>query len=128
MARFRGFKDGEVVKYVPDHKSFGAWIMSEEMRNLVTPVAVEIAAEATATAPEPSEDTRPEAASKAVYTVDREAGSTVIGGNARVVLRVSGDGEPAQRAEFAYSEGGDRYFNLRRAAARYGNWKPRDDG
>jgi hypothetical protein len=127
MARKLG--PNEHVRYVPDHKSFGAWIMSEEMRDLVAPVAVKIAVTATATAPEPSSDTRPEAAHKAVYTTDKHAGSTIVGGNARVVLRVEGDGEAAQRAEFGYEEGGEeRFYNLRRAAARYGNWKRRDDG
>jgi hypothetical protein len=126
MARVPRFAPGEVVKYVPDHKSFGAWIMSEEMRSMVEPIAIEIALQATATAPEPSEDTRPEAAMKAVYTVDREGGSKVVGGNARVVVKVTGDGEPAERAEFSYNEDGTRRYNLRRAAADFGSWKPID--
>lgn len=124
MARVPRFAPGEVVKYVPDHKSFGAWIMSEEMRSMVMPIAVEIAVQATATAPAPSEDTRPEAAMKAVYTAQREGGSKMVGGNMRIVVKVEGDGEPAERAEFSYDEDGSRRFNLRRAASRFGSWKP----
>lgn len=125
-ARFRGFKQGETVKYVPDHQSFGRWIMSEEMRSLVMPIAEQMAADATATAPVPGPSTlesHPNAR-KPNYSAKREGGAKEVGGNMRVVLRVEGEGPDAQRAEFGFIATDQRQFHLRDVASDYGDWKP----
>lgn len=125
-ARFRGFKRGEMVKYVPDHKSFGAWIMSEEMRDLVMPIATEMAVDATVTAPLPGPETlesRPDA-KKPTYSVERQGGAKEVGGNMRIVVRVEGEGPDAERAEFGFVSPDQRRLHLRDVAKDYGSWKP----
>ena len=115
---------GQRVKYVPNNRSFGAFMKSEQIRGPVADVAAEIAALATATVPPPSANTDPDRAA-ASYEVEREAGLLLIGGNLRVMVRVEGTGDGVERAEFG-SRGGKRYRTLANAGSRLGDWKPID--
>lgn len=115
---------GRRVKYVPNNKSFGAFMKSEQIRDAVAGVAAEIAAIATGAAPPPSANTDPGKVGSS-YKVEREAGLLMVGGNLRVMVRVEGTGDGVERAEFG-TRGGNRYRTLATAGSRLGDWKPID--
>jgi hypothetical protein len=112
---------GQRVKYVPNHRSFGAFIKSEQMRKPTAEVAEDIAALASATQPPPHEDTDPDSVG-ATYKVKREGGLVKVGGNLRVRVYVEGTGPGVERAEFG-TEGQVRYRTLGRAGAKFGDLK-----
>lgn len=113
------------VWYKPNHRSFGAFIKSEQMRDVTEEVAKDVAMAATSGAPAPSEKT-PASHAAPVYTVKREAGLFKVGGNLRVKVEVIGKGSAAERAEFGLNGGDGRHRNLARAGSHYGDWKPVD--
>lgn len=109
--------------YKPNHRSFGAFMRSEQMRDVTTEVAKDVAVAATENAPPPSGDSD---AASATYEVKREAGIIKVSGNLRVKVEVVGKGREAERAEFAHRSGEGRYRNLARTASGFGDWKPLD--
>ncbi len=112
--------------YKPNHRSFGAFIRSEQMRDVTADVAQDIAATASATVPAPHADTDPDRV-VATYSVVREAGLIKVSGNLRVRVFVHGDGEGVERAEFGGPRN-KRYRNLAKAASKFGDWRVhRDD-
>ena len=111
-----------LARYKPDNKSFGRFILSEQMRDVTAEVARDIAALATTSAPPPSSDTDPEAIG-ATYTVNREAGVIVVAGNPRVKVTVTGRGAAALRAEFAFKATDKRHRTLAVAGGQFGDWK-----
>lgn len=112
------------VWYKPNHRSFGAFMKSDQMRDVTEEVARDIAVVATASVPAPSEET-PADATDATYEVKRNAGLIKVGGNLRVKVVIEGRGRGAERAEFG-GRGAKRYRTLAEAGSRFGDWKPVD--
>lgn len=109
------------VWYKPNHRSFGAFMKSEQMRDVTADVAADIAAVATATQPPPSSDTDPDEVG-ATYTVKRESGNIKVGGNLRVRVDIEGEGPGVERAEFG-TRGAKRYRTLAAAGSLFGDFK-----
>lgn len=117
---------GERVRYVPNHRSFGAFIRSDQMRDATADAAQDIAALATAMAPssdggEDSEGFRSRV--KSGYRVQRAGGFLRVGGNYRVRVLVTNDVEGSALLEFG-ARGLKRYRVLGRAGAKIGTFKP----
>jgi hypothetical protein len=117
------FAPGQRAKYVPNHRSMRGFLRSEQMRDVTAEVARAIAAVATATQPEPSEDPEKQGLT---YTVKREGGFVKIGGNIRVAVVIDGTGDGVERAEFG-TRGEKRFRNLARAGAKFGDLHHSED-
>lgn len=116
---------GERLRYVPNHRSFGAFIKSEQMRDVTEDVAKDIAAMAAtkvgkAAKNEPSDLFE---RVRAGFKVRREAGTLRISGNTRVKVEVVNT-----VAGSALVEHGARNIRRRRmlgeAGARFGDFHP----
>lgn len=118
------FRAGQNVKFVPDHKSFGEFILSEQMRDVTAEVCGDIADLATVNVPVPQSDTDPER-SQALYHVKREAGTFKVGGNVRVKCEVYSEDPGAGRAEFG-TRNHRRYRTLGRAGGWFGDWTDKE--
>lgn len=114
-------------KYVPNHRSFGAFIRSEQMRDVTEEVAKDVMLDANATAPPPTEGTDPDRVG-AAYKVTRQGGLIKVSGNLRVRVLVESlaDDGAAARAEFGHNAGEGRYRHLANVGSRHGQWKPVD--
>jgi len=110
---------GERVRYVPNHRSFGAFMRSEQMRDVTADVAEDIASRAERTQPSPHAETEH---AGATYRVKREAGVAKVAGNIRVRVLVEGSGDGVERAEFG-TEGDRRYRTLGSAGAKFGDFR-----
>lgn len=119
------FRKGQRVKYVPNHPSFGAFMRSDQMRDVTAEVAQDIAVAAAANAPAPTEDTDKKKRGPALYRVRRNAGQINVAGNMRVKVEVVGQSRAVERAEFGHSDGG-RNRNLAETGSQFGDWKPSD--
>lgn len=118
----------ERTRYVPNHKSFGAFMRSEQMREATEDVADDIALAAAAGVPpsgggEDSEGFHDEV--KSGFEVERSAGFMRIGGNMRVRVLVTNDVDGSALIEFG-ARGLARSRMLGRAGARFGDFKPED--
>lgn len=119
---------GKNVRYVPDHKSFAAFILSDQIRDATDEVAKAVAERAGQLSPRRKsardDDTTPMADS---WHVDREGGAVVVAGNPRVRVFVFNDKQSA-----AYMEFGTKYVNrhrmLARAAAEFGDFHDHGEG
>lgn len=112
------------VWYKPNHRSFGAFMKSEQMRGVTVEVAEDIALLARQYTPTgDSEDGH----LRDNFQVKREAGLLKVGGNLRVKVEVFNDSEYAAAVEFGLSRsnrigtGGRRM--LLRAGAQFGDVK-----
>lgn len=110
--------------YRPNHRSFGAFMKSEQMRDVTAEVAEDIGQLAAATQPAPSE-TDPERTGS-TYTVQRESGLVKVAGNLRVRVDINGDGPGVERAEFGGSRW-TRFRTLAAAASKFGDWHHGED-
>lgn len=115
---------GRRCVFVPDHngpRGFGAFMRSEQMRDVTEEVAKEIAAVAKSTAPR-SEGEGPHYADQ--FSVVREGGEIVIGkgkhANARVAVLVINTSDHAAAIEFGNSRA-PRRRHLARAGAAFGS-------
>lgn len=114
------FPAGTRAVYKPNHRSFGAFMLSERMRDATADVAKSVAELARSLAPRGEGD----AAHMAdMFEVDREAGTMKVGGNRRVAVRVKNDSEHAAVNEFG-GKRNKRSRMLGRAGAAYGDYKP----
>jgi len=114
------------VTYKPDHKSFGQFILSEQMRDVTSEVAHDIARRAGQRAPKRKErGAVPEGAQMADrFRVNREAGVLSVGeGGPRVMVHVFNDARSAAPNEFG-SKRNKRYRMLGKAGAEFGDFKP----
>ena len=99
------FKPGEHTKYVPNHRSFGAFIKSERMRDVTVEVAQDIAALAKQFSPESSRGGDQEGRRmKDQFDVVRNAGFIKVGGNVRVKVEVVNPARSAAPNEFGTSK------------------------
>lgn len=117
---------GERVRYVPNHRSFGAFIKSDQMRAAVVEVATVIAAAAAGHTPPSSggeDSTGLHDEVKGGFKVKPNAGLLEVGGNRRVVVEVTNDVRGSALVEFG-ARGLTRVRMLGRAGAENGDFKP----
>jgi hypothetical protein len=122
------FRPGEHAVFVPDHKSFGEFMLSEQMRDVVADVAGAIANLAGRYAPRRKDRGRaPDGTEMADrFEVNREAGTLAVGKafhNVRVKVDVFNEAPSAAPNEFG-NKRNKRYRMLGRAGAAYGEFKP----
>lgn len=105
------------VRYVPDHKSFGEFMLSDQMRDVVSDVCHDIADRARLRAKKKT------GAYAEGFKVNREAGAVVVAGNARVAVDVFNEDPAAGPEEFGGKRNA-RHRTLGRAGAEFGDFKP----
>ena len=105
------------VWYVPNHRSFGAFMRSDQMRDVTEEVAHDIADVAAELSPK---DTGDLASS---FTVKRNAGLMKVKGNLRVKVLVENRSRHAAPNEFGIGRVVRRHRMLLRAGARFGDVK-----
>lgn len=119
------------VVFRPDHKSFGEFMRSEQMRDVTSEVASDIADRAGQLAPRRKNkgtgqvsNTVPEGAAMAdSFEVNREAGFLKVSGNVRVMVHVFNQKRSAAPNEFGGPRN-KRHRMLGRAGAEFGDFKP----
>lgn len=114
------------VMYVPNHRSFGAFIKSDQMRDVTVEVAEDIAALAKEFSPQSKRGGEQEGRRmRDQFKVERDAGFMRVGGNLRVMVIVSNNARSAAPNEFG-TKRNKRYRMLGRAGAAFGDFKPED--
>lgn len=117
------FPVGKHAVYKANHRSFGAFMRSEQMRQATADVAADVAALAGRLAPR-GNDTEDGGEHMAdMFEVEREAGLLKVGGNLRVAVRVVNRSDHAAVNEFG-GKRNKRHRMLGRAGATYGDFKP----
>jgi hypothetical protein len=113
------------VRFVPDHKSFGQFILSDQVRDVTAEVASDIAQRARTLAPRrKSRGNVPDGTAMAdQFRVNKEAGVIKVAGNVRVKVEVFNEARSAAPNEFGSSHN-KRHRMLGRAGAEYGDFKP----
>lgn len=114
------FAPGQHVRYVENRRSFGAFIRSDQVREVVAEVAREIAALAKELSPKSNEPGKHMADS---FTVQKNAGLIKVGGNLRVRVLVNNNDRAAALNEFG-TKRNKRVRMLGRAGAAFGDFKP----
>jgi hypothetical protein len=113
------------VMYVPNNRSFGAFMRSEQMRDVTADVAADIVSLARVNVkdqPGAEEHTGLHDKVREGFKVQREAGLMKVGGNLRVKVTITGvDGSAL--LEFG-ARGLSRQRMLGRAGAHFGDFKP----
>lgn len=118
------FKPGQRTKYVPNHRSFGAFMRSDQMRDVTEEVAEDIAAEAKRLSPISKRGGDQEGRRmRDRFKIERNAGLLKVGGNLRVRVIVSNDARSAAPNEFGTRKN-KRHRMLGRAGAKFGDFKP----
>lgn len=115
------------VYYKPDHKDFGQFILSDQIRDPVVEVAQDIAKLAGVYAPRRKSGRVPEGGSMADrFEVNREAGTIKVERNIRVKVEVFNSAPSAAPNEFGGrgGAGNARHRMLGRAGAAFGDFKP----
>lgn len=125
---------GRRVVYRPNHRSFGHFIKSEQIRDATVEVAEDIKALASKNAPRRKAGTPPDGTAMAdQFKVIREAGTMKVSGNVRVRVDVINSARSAAPNEFGSmtspEEGEPKVRNKRhrmlgRAGAAFGDFKP----
>lgn len=117
-------RPGERVRYVPNHRSFGAFMKSDQMRDPTEEVAKDIAARAKALSPTSSRGGDQEGRRmRDRFKVVRNAGLLKVAGNLRVKAEVVNDARSAAPNEFGTRKN-KRHRMLGRAGAHFGDFKP----
>lgn len=115
---------GQHVKYVPNHRSFGAFMRSDQMRDVTEEVAEDIADVAKQLSPVSSRGGEQEGRRmRDRFEVVRQAGLLKVGGNLRVKVEVINNARSAAPNEFG-TRRNKRHRMLGRAGARFGDFKP----
>ena len=115
------------VWFKPDHKEFGQFIRSDQMRDATTEVARDIAKLAGVYAPRRKSGTPPEGTSMAdQFEVNENAGFLKVERNVRVKVEVFNSARSAAPNEFGGrgKAGNKRHRMLGRAGAAFGDFKP----
>lgn len=116
---------GRRAVFRPDHKSFGRFIRSDQMREVTAEVARDIASKARDLAPRRKHGDVPEGVAMADrFEVNREAGYIKVAGNIRVKVEVYNSARSAAPNEFGGKRNA-RHRMLGRAGAAFGDFKPR---
>lgn len=114
---------GRRAVFRPDHRSFGEFILSDQVRDATEEVAKDIAALAKEYAPRRG-NTVPDGLSMADrFQVNRDAGVLKVAGNFRVMVEVYNEARSAAPNEFGGKRNA-RHRMLGRAGAMYGDFKP----
>lgn len=114
------------IRYKPDHKSFGEFMLSDQIRDTVAEICrEEIIPRARFFAPRrKNRGTVPDGTAMADrFKVNKDAGVLEVGGNLRVKVEVYNDAPSAAPNEFG-SERNKRHRMLGRAGAEVGDFKP----
>lgn len=112
------------VRYVPNHRSFGAFMRSEQMRDVTEDVAGDIAETAKGLSPVSSRGGNQEGVRmRDQFKVVRHAGLLKVSGNLRVKVEVINDARSAAPNEFG-TRNNKRHRMLGRAGAAFGDFKP----
>ena len=120
------FRRGQRAKYVPNHRSFGAFMRSDQMRDVTEEVAKDIAQEAKNLSPTSSRGGDQDGKRmRDQFKVERNAGLMKVGGNLRVKVIVSNNARSAAPNEFGTRKN-KRHRMLGRAGAKFGDFKPED--
>lgn len=115
---------GDRVKYVPNHKSFGAFIKSEQVRKPTAEVAEAIAKAAKGFSPVSERGGDQEGRRmRDRFRVVKESGFIKVGRNVRVLVQVVNDARSAAPNEFG-TKRNKRHRMLGRAGAMFGDFKP----
>lgn len=120
------FAPGQHAKYVPNHRSFGAFMRSDQMRDVTGDVADDIATLAAEPIPESSGgagSTGLHSRVKHGFKVKRMAGLMKVAGNLRVRVDVVNDADGSALLEYG-GRGLKRMRMLGRAGALFGDFKP----
>ncbi len=112
------------VWYKPNHRSFGAFMKSDQMRDVTEEVAQDIAALARELSPQSTRGGIQDGfRMRDQFKVERNAGLLKVGGNLRVRVIVSNDARSAAPNEFG-TRNNKRQRMLGRAGAAFGDFKP----
>jgi len=128
------FKPGERVRYVENRRSFGAFMRSDQMRDVTERAAGHIAVRAAALSPKQQKKrgdgdktTGWHARVAKGYRVRRNAGLMMVGGNARVKVEVVNNVEGSALIEFG-GRGQPRVRALGHAGGEVGEFKGKGGG
>lgn len=116
---------GQKTRYVPNHRSFGAFIRSDQVRDPTAEVAEDIAALAAANTHGGGGEnsTGFHAKVRKGYKVKKAAGLMKVSGNIRVKVEVVNNVDGSALLEFG-ARGLARQRMLGRAGAAFGDFKP----
>lgn len=115
---------GRKVIYVPNHESFGEFMLSDQMRDVTAEVAEDIAAAAKGFSPVSSRGGDQEGRRmRDRFEVEKNAGAIMVAGNLRVLVIVSNNARSAAPNEFG-TKRTKRHRMLGRAGALFGDFKP----
>lgn len=117
-------RKGEHARYVPNHRSFGAFMKSDQIRDPVAEVAEDIAALAKVFSPTSKRGGDQEGRRmKDQFKVKKSAGFMKIDGNIRVKVEIENNARSAAPNEFG-TRRNRRWRMLGRAGAWFGDFKP----
>lgn len=122
IAKTVRFTPGQHAKYVPNHRSFGAFIRSDQVRDPVTEVAQDIARAAAGNV-DPGSAGGLHDKVRAGFKVRRAAGLIKVSGNLRVKVEVVNTVAGSALLEFG-TRNLRRERMLGRAGAAHGDFKP----
>lgn len=112
------------VWYVPNHRSFGAFMRSEQMRSVTYEVSLDIADLAKEYSPVSQRGGDQDGKRmRDQFRVIRNVGNMRVGGNWRVMVWVVNDARSAAPNEFG-TRNNNRHRMLGRAGAVFGDFKP----
>jgi hypothetical protein len=115
---------GERVRYVPNHRSFGAFIKSDQMRDPTAEVAKDIAGLAREFSPVSQRGGDQDGVRmRDRFQVIKQAGFLKVGRNVRVLVEIVNDARSAAPNEFGTRKN-KRHRMLGRAGAMFGDFKP----
>lgn len=116
------------VWYKPNHRSFGAFLVSDQARDVTVEVAEDIALAAAGFSPQSSRGGDQEGRRmKDQFKVKRNAGTIKVSGNIRVKVEVENNARSAAPNEFG-TRRNKPYRMLGRAGALFGDFKPEGGG
>lgn len=120
---------GERVRYVPNHRSFGAFMKSDQMRDVTAEAAGDIAKTAARYTPSgrrrSKRSTGLHSRVKGGFKVKPGKGLMKVAGNLRVVVKVVNEEDGSALLEFG-GPGLKRARMLARAGAKFGDFKPEE--
>jgi hypothetical protein len=118
------FTPGQHVKYVPNHRSFGAFIKSDQVRDPTAEVAEDIALLAREFSPVSQRGGKQDGVRmRDRFRVIKNAGFLKVGRNVRAMVEIVNDARSAAPNEFGTRKN-KRHRMLGRAGAAFGDFKP----
>lgn len=118
------FSPGQHAKYVANHRSFGAFMRSSQMRDVTHKVAKDIAIMARELSPVSQRGGDQDGLRmRDQFKVERGTGFMKVSGNIRVMVEVVNEARSAAPNEFG-TRRNKRHRMLGRAGAHFGDFKP----